>query len=130
MVFEVISDWAIIRKYELDSLKVLRIFSLSRLAEVFKRNNKVLDHAIFQVIYTILSIVLLFSCGMLVVENKLYVKKICAPIVDKDDSERSTHEGECPENAKPYVYHEMIYYTVVTITTAGYGDYFPHTPPG
>jgi hypothetical protein len=24
----------------------------------------------------------------------------------------------------------MLYYTVVTITTAGYGDIFPHTPPG
>jgi len=47
MVFEVISDWSVIRKYELDFLKVLRIFSLSRLAEVFKRNNKVLRHAVF-----------------------------------------------------------------------------------
>ena len=24
----------------------------------------------------------------------------------------------------------MIYYTVVTVTSAGYGDFFPHTAPG
>jgi len=57
------------------------------------------------VIYTILSIVLLFSCGMLVVENKLYIGPICKPAIEKLEEEKTKSESECPEGAAPYVYH-------------------------
>lgn len=56
-------------------------------------------------IYTILSIVLLFSCGMLVVENKLYIGPICKPAIEKLEEEKTKSESECPEGAAPYVYH-------------------------
>lgn len=99
IVFEVIENPEIIRKYELDALKVLRIFSLVRLTEVFKRNNKVLEHAIFQVIYSIAAMGLLFSCGFLVVENKLYIngtcKKMTEMVRENPSYQKSTHESEC-----------------------------------
>jgi hypothetical protein len=37
-------------------------------------------------------------------------------------------ESEVIEN--PYVFDEMLYYSIVTMTTAGYGDIYPRTAPG
>ena len=69
---------------------------------------------------------------MLVTENILYILPYCQTMeerANKFEAENNTPyvyntmDGACSDEIRQF--HEMIYYTVVTSTTAGYGDISP-----
>ena len=66
------------------------------------------------------------------VENKFYVIPTLKSIEDKlsvdPDAILDDRESKCPPH--PYVFHEMLYYVIVTLTTTGYGDIYPMTNYG
>ena len=63
-------DTAAIDTYELKFMKVLRVLSLGRLEELFKRRNMPLGRALFRLIFESISIILIFASGMLRIENR------------------------------------------------------------
>jgi hypothetical protein len=69
-----ITDMNIINTYELPFWKVFRIFSVGRIQIVFVRRNMSLARVYFRLAFTLGSIVLLFACIMLMIENKFYIK--------------------------------------------------------
>ena len=72
---------------------------------------------------------------MLVAENILYIKPYCMKALQEKAAayEAETHEefdfgadmrdGMCA--FQPRKFHDMIYYTIVTFTSVGYGDIAP-----
>lgn len=100
--------------------------------KVFERYNKILEHAKFGIAFVGFAALMLFSSTILVIENRLYIRptliKLEEEYAKNKDYKPTTAEGECPETT--YQFHDMIYYTVVSFSTAGYGDIFPHTPIG
>ena len=60
----------VIDTYELVFMKVIRVFSIGRLEEFFKRKNMPLGRAIFSLTFESLAIILIFASGMLRIENR------------------------------------------------------------
>lgn len=91
-----------------------------------------LGRVYFKLANTIFTLVIIFACTMLMVENKYFVKPSLAGIEAKGKmdppGELTSLESKAP--ARPYIFHEMLYYVVVTMTTTGYGDIYPMTPQG
>ena len=107
-------------------LKVLRVLSLSRLEKVFKRRNSPLGRVVFMLIFELFTVILIFSGFTLEVENRYYR----LPAIEEA---RLTDPDYVPEKTGGYyrlTFLDMIYYTVVTTTTAGYGDISPQTIAG
>ena len=107
-------------------LKVLRVLSLSRLEKVFKRRNSPLGRVVFMLIFELFTVILIFSGFTLEVENRYYR----LPAIEEA---RLTDPDYVPEKTGSYYrlkFLDMIYYTVVTTTTAGYGDISPQTIAG
>jgi len=131
ILFNVVQD-DIIDTFELAFWKVLRIFSLQRLEKLFVRRNMSLGLVYFSLAYSLISIIIIFASTMLMVENKFYVKPMLIHLEIKlaadPDAELNFHESMCPDQT--YVFLDMLYYTVVTLTTAGYGDISPHSTLG
>ena len=109
-------DIETIDKYELKYIKVFRVFSLARLEEVFKRNSWPLGRASFMLAFESSAIIFLFASGMLILENRFYLKLL---IVQEEAAGNMEHGIEL------LVFHDLVYYTVVSITTTGYGDISP-----
>ena len=109
-------DIATIDNYELKFIKVFRVFSLARLEEVFKRNSWPLGRASFMLAFESIAIIFLFASGMLILENRFYLKLL---IIEEEAVGNMGHGIEF------LVFHDLVYYTVVSITTTGYGDISP-----
>jgi len=56
------------------------------------------------------------------------IAEIEAKIAEDPFYELNDEEALVP--TEPYVFHDMIYYLTVTLTTAGYGDIYPRTIAG
>jgi potassium large conductance calcium-activated channel subfamily M alpha protein 1 len=127
-----ITDMNIINTYELPFWKVFRIFSVGRIQIVFVRRNMSLARVYFRLAFTLGSIVLLFACIMLMIENKFYIKPTLISVAEKlaldPDAELTYQEQNV--RSSPYVFHDTLYYVVVTLTTCGYGDITPKTSQG
>lgn len=63
-------DVFFIAEYELELVKVLRIFSIRRLEEVLKRRNMPLGRAIFRLAFESIAIIFIFASCMLRIENR------------------------------------------------------------
>jgi hypothetical protein len=74
MLAGIITDINTITTYELPFWKVFRIFSVSRVQIVFVRRNMSLARVYFRLAFSLGSIVLLFACIMLMIENKYYIR--------------------------------------------------------
>ena len=109
-------DIATIDNYELKFIKVFRVFSLARLEEVFKRNSWPLGRASFMLAFEASALILLFATGMLILENRFYLKLLI---------EAEEAAGNMAHGIELLVFHDLIYYTVVSLTTTGYGDISP-----
>jgi len=72
----VVTEVDTINAYELTFWKVFRIFSIARLQVVFVRRNMSLTRVYFKLAFTLGTIVLLFSCLMLMMENRYYIKPL------------------------------------------------------
>lgn len=114
-------DISAIDKYELKFVKVFRIFSLGRLEVVFKRGNMPLGRAIFSLAFESVAIIFIFASGMLILENRFYFNPL---IMDEESA------GNYGHGMRLLVFHDLIYYTVVSITTTGYGDISPKSTYG
>ena len=117
-----------ISTYEMDYWKVLRLFSIYRLSRVFLRRNMTLARIYFQLAFWLLTLIMIFTCTMLTVENRWCVTLIERRMAIDSHYQRNYWEKQCPEHK--YVFHIMLYFTIVTITTTGYGDISPNTIPG
>lgn len=129
---KIITNQELIERYELMFWKVFRIFSVSRLNAVFVRRNMSLGRVYFKLAYSIVTIMIIFASSMLMVENKFFVQPTLTEIAFKRKAdpnyELTVFETWCP--ARPYVFHDMVYYVIVTLTTTGYGDIVPRTVYG
>jgi hypothetical protein len=91
----------------------------------------ILGRVFFKMAWTGLTILIMFSCSMLMIENKYFIRPCLA---QKAANYHTSDLFElfilkiCP--SKPYVFHVMLYYFVVTLTTCGFGDITPKTTPG
>ena len=72
----VVTEVDTINAYELTFWKVFRIFSIARLQVVFVRRNMSLTRVYFKLAFTLGTIVLLFSCLMLMMENRYHIKPL------------------------------------------------------
>ena len=86
-----------------------------------KRRNMPLGRAIFSLAFEASTLILIFASGMLILENRYYLK----PLIEQKEA-----GGDFDHGLKLFVFHDLIYYTVVTITSTGYGDISPHTDYG
>ena len=107
--------------YEMKFIKVFRILSLARLEEVLKRRNMPFGRAIFSLAFESLAIIFLFASGMLILENRFYLNP---------EIQSALAEGNEDHGIELLVFHDLVYYTVVSITTTGYGDISPQTTYG
>lgn len=113
-----------IAEYELELVKVLRIFSIRRFEEVLKRKAMPLGRAIFRLAFESIAIIFIFASCMLRIENRYDREPKIAEILEEDPT--------WEPNSSLYIlrFHDLIYYTVVSMTTTGYGDISPQTPAG
>ena len=71
------SDFVVATEKDLHICKVFRLLSVNRVEEIFKRKGKSLHRAVFKLVNDTLSLILLFTSAMLVVENILYIQPYC-----------------------------------------------------
>ncbi len=105
--------------------RVFRFFSMLRLDMVFARRSMRLVRIWFTLIFTFFATVYIFAAVMLTVENhNIRVTNSLRAINDiagiPNDEFRVIPSTE-------YEFHDMLYFLIITITTVGYGDIYPHT---
>ncbi len=92
---------------------------------VFARRSMRLVRIWFTLIFTFFATVYIFAAVMLTVENhNIRVTNSLRAINDiagiPNDEFRVIPSTE-------YEFHDMLYFLIITITTVGYGDIYPHT---
>ena len=117
-------DIELIDTYELKFMKIIRIFSLSRFEEVLKRHNMPLGRAIFRLVFESIAIIMIFASAMLRIENR----QIMEPAIEEALAADPTWQMD--SSLYRFRFHDLIYYTVVSITTTGYGDISPKSEAG
>lgn len=112
-------DVELIDTYELKAMKVVRVLSISRIEEVLKRKNMPLGTAVFRLVFESVALIMIFASAMLRTENRWFLM----PLIEEARAE----DPDWEENSSLYLYrfHDLIYYTVISITTTGYGDISP-----
>jgi len=100
-------DWTISPLF-ISCSRLLRVTKISRILKQWLQigDNNV-NSQIFTIAITIFTIIYFFAGLLQLVEN-MYM----------------------PEDLPRYSFHDMLYFTVVTLTTVGYGDITPRTIPG
>jgi len=127
--FHVIVDPILIEMYYLYFWKVLRLFSVLRLSKMFTRNNSPLIRVYFKMIFTLVIIFFVFGSAQLIFENQYIVSQMKEELKLRLDPSY-VHDESAYEDVELYYFWDMIYYMVVTVTTVGYGDIYPHTVEG
>ena len=63
--------------HDLHLCKVLRLISINRVEDCFVRKGASLGRAFFTLLNDVIALILLFTSGMLVAENILFIKPYC-----------------------------------------------------
>ena len=80
-----------------------------------------LGRAFFLLAFESIAIIFVFASGMLILENRFYLK------IEMAEEEAA---GNFDHGITLLVFHDLVYYTVVSITTTGYGDISPQSTYG
>ena len=72
----VVSTNEAIASYELDYWKVFRLFSIYRLTRVFIRHNMTMAKVYFQLVFSLLTLLLIFAFTMGMVENRWCITEL------------------------------------------------------
>ena len=107
--------------------RVFRFFSILRLDNVFARRSMTLVRVWFRLLYIFVATVIIFSALMLTVENS-NIREVNRMREENPDLDEDSAYSVVPSTQ--YEFHDMLYFLIITITTVGYGDIYPHTIVG
>jgi potassium large conductance calcium-activated channel subfamily M alpha protein 1 len=94
-------------------LRTLRIISCLRLEKFFSRHKLTIMKRAFNLVILVLSLIIIMGGAMIEIENNDYFKNINAG-----------QEGKV--KLKVLQFHDIVYFSIVTIGTLGYGDIVPN----
>lgn len=132
VALNIVNDPVVIDDYALRFWKVLRVFSIARVDKLFVGKNSGLARIYFKLSFSVFTMIIITASAILVLENKWFVVPTRAGIEMKiaEDPYYLMTDDELLVPTEPYVFHDMLYYLTVTLTTAGYGDIYPRTIAG